>query len=55
MRKYVIRSKIRSPNKALQRQLKVNSDIARFTYNWLLANKVNLKEARNNFRIFLVK
>lgn len=51
---YVIKAKIRHPNKTLLTSLNLNSNIARFTYNWLLAycikNKVKPKEARDEFR-----
>jgi putative transposase len=54
---YVIKTKIRSPNKELLEKLEFNAFMARFTYNWLLgfclSSKCNPKEARNVFRRLL--
>jgi putative transposase len=51
---YVIKTKIRYPSQVLLESLNLNSNIARFTYNWLLgyclANKCKPKEARDEFR-----
>jgi len=54
---YVIKTKIRSPNKQLLNTLELNTNIARFTYNWLLGaslkSKCSPKETRDVFRQLL--
>jgi hypothetical protein len=51
---YVIKTKIKYPSEELIKSFNLNSDVARFTYNWLLGyclkNKCFPKEARDEFR-----
>ena len=51
---YVIKTKIKYPSEELIRSFSLNSDVARFTYNWLLGyclkNKCFPKKARDEFR-----